>query len=103
MPQLIVIDGGKGQLGAAVQSLRKLNLMGKVVYDANWEESANQKKVKSWAYIAQLNPPGDCMRVTFAHEQIAGGDTRLKLNFEFTFDGVPKPALPPEALDTYGF
>ncbi len=30
MPQLIVIDGGKGQLGAAVNSLRKLNLMGKV-------------------------------------------------------------------------
>ncbi len=30
MPQLIVIDGGKGQLGAAVDSLRKLNLMGKV-------------------------------------------------------------------------
>lgn len=30
LPQLIVIDGGKGQLGAAVNSLRKLNLMGKV-------------------------------------------------------------------------
>ena len=30
MPQLIVIDGGKGQLGAAVNSLRKLGLMGKV-------------------------------------------------------------------------
>lgn len=30
IPQLIVIDGGKGQLGAAVNSLRKLNLMGKV-------------------------------------------------------------------------
>ncbi|HOZ86306.1 MAG TPA: excinuclease ABC subunit UvrC [Bacteroidia bacterium] len=30
MPQLIVIDGGKGQLSAAVNSLRKLNLMGKV-------------------------------------------------------------------------
>lgn len=30
MPQLIVIDGGKGQLGAAVESLRKLNLMGRV-------------------------------------------------------------------------
>ena len=29
-PDLIVIDGGKGQLGAAVNSLRKLNLMGKV-------------------------------------------------------------------------
>jgi excinuclease ABC subunit C len=30
MPQLIVIDGGKGQLGAAMESLRKLNLVGKV-------------------------------------------------------------------------
>lgn len=30
LPQLIVIDGGKGQLGAAVESLRELNLMGKV-------------------------------------------------------------------------
>jgi excinuclease ABC subunit C len=30
MPQLIVIDGGKGQLGAAVESLKKLGLMGKV-------------------------------------------------------------------------
>jgi len=30
LPQLIVIDGGKGQLSAAVNSLRKLNLMGKV-------------------------------------------------------------------------
>lgn len=30
MPQLIVIDGGKGQLGAAVNSLSKLGLMGKV-------------------------------------------------------------------------
>lgn len=30
MPQLIVIDGGKGQLGAAMNSLRKLKLVGKV-------------------------------------------------------------------------
>lgn len=30
MPQLIVIDGGKGQLGAALNSLSKLNLVGKV-------------------------------------------------------------------------
>jgi excinuclease ABC subunit C len=30
IPQLIVIDGGKGQLSAAIESLRKLNLMGKV-------------------------------------------------------------------------
>lgn len=30
MPQLIVIDGGKGQLSAAITSLNKLGLMGKV-------------------------------------------------------------------------
>ena len=30
MPQLIVIDGGKGQLGAAINSLEKLGLRGKV-------------------------------------------------------------------------
>lgn len=30
MPQLIVIDGGKGQLGAAMNSLEKLGLVGKV-------------------------------------------------------------------------
>ena len=30
MPQLIVIDGGKGQLSAAINSLEKLGLMGKV-------------------------------------------------------------------------
>jgi excinuclease ABC subunit C len=30
MPQLIVIDGGKGQLGAAVNALTRLDLMGRV-------------------------------------------------------------------------
>lgn len=30
LPQLIVIDGGKGQLGAALKSLEKLNLRGKI-------------------------------------------------------------------------
>ena len=30
LPQLIVIDGGKGQLGAAMSSLEKLNLSGKI-------------------------------------------------------------------------
>ena len=30
LPQLIVIDGGKGQLSSAVKSLSKLNLRGKI-------------------------------------------------------------------------
>jgi excinuclease ABC subunit C len=30
VPQLIIVDGGKGQLNAAITSLQKLNLMGKI-------------------------------------------------------------------------
>jgi excinuclease ABC subunit C len=30
LPQLIVVDGGKGQLSSAVNSLKKLNLYGKI-------------------------------------------------------------------------
>jgi LPS-assembly protein len=80
-----------------------LNLMGKFVYDANWSASTTKDKIKSWAYVAQFKPPGDCMLITFIHDQVTGGDTNLKLNFEFTFDGKPKPPIPPEALESYGF
>ena len=30
LPQLVIIDGGKGQLGAAMESIRKLDLTGKM-------------------------------------------------------------------------
>ncbi|XGC79422.1 LPS-assembly protein LptD [Bdellovibrio bacteriovorus] len=81
---------------------RYVNLMGKFVYDANWNQSKGDQ-VKSWAYIAQFKPTGDCMFITFIHDKVSGGDTNLKLNFEFTFDGVQKAPLPPETLDLYGF
>lgn len=80
-----------------------LNLMGKFVYDANWTPANSRDQIKSWAYVAQFKPPGDCMLITFIHDQVTGGDTNLKLNFEFTFDGKPKPPVPPEALESYGF
>lgn len=79
---------------------RYLNLMGRLVYDANL---ADQKRIKSWAYIAQFKPPGDCWLITFTHYQATGGDTNFRLNFEFNFDGAAKPPLPPEALDAYAF
>lgn len=80
-----------------------LNLMGKFVYDANWSASRSKDQIKSWAYVAQLKPPGECMLITFIHDQVTGGDTNFKLNFEFTFDGKQKPPVPPEALESYGF
>jgi LPS-assembly protein len=82
---------------------RYLNLMGRIVYDANWQNSDNKQKFKSWAYIAQFKPPGDCWLITFIHDQVTGGDTNIRLGFEFTFDGTPKPPLPPETLDSFGF
>ncbi|KHD87324.1 MAG: organic solvent tolerance protein [Bdellovibrio sp. ArHS] len=80
-----------------------LNLMGKFVYDANWADRSSGDQIKSWAYIAQFKPTGDCLFITFIHDQVTGGDTNFKLNFAFTFDGVPKAPLPPETLDSYGF
>ncbi|MNK07764.1 LPS-assembly protein LptD precursor [compost metagenome] len=81
---------------------RYVNLMGRLVFDANYSNES-QDRVKSWAYIAQFKPPGDCMMITFIQDQITGGDTNWKLNFEFNFDGIPKPPLPPETLDQFGF
>ncbi len=77
--------------------------MGRLVYDANWAESSKGEQVKSWAYIAQFKPPGDCWMITFIQDQVTGGDTNLRLNFEFNFDGTPKLPMPPEALDQFGF
>ncbi len=82
---------------------RYLNLMGRIVYDGNYANSDSHKTLKSWAYIAQFKPPGDCWLITFIQDQITGGDTTFKMSFEFTFDGIPKVPLPPEALDAFGF
>lgn len=80
-----------------------INLMGQIVYDSNWQASQFGKPVKSWAYIAQFKPPGDCWLITVIQDQVTGGETNTRLNFEFTFDGNPKPPLRPEALDQFGF
>src|SRR5690606_22751560 len=76
-----------------------INLMGRFVYDANWANQARgdawSDRIKSWAYIAQLKPPGECWAITFIHDQITGGDTNFKVSFEFNFDGQPKAPLSP--------
>lgn len=79
-----------------------LNLMGKITYDANLSNS-NRKRVKSWAYVAQIKPPGECWMINITQYLPTGGDTKTSVDFAFSFDGVPKPALPPETLDLYGF
>jgi LPS-assembly protein len=82
---------------------RYLNLLGQVVYDANWDNSVAKRKIKSWAYIAQIKPPGDCWSIYFIHDQVTGGDTNFRLNFEFIFDGQQKSGVTSNMLDSFGF
>jgi LPS-assembly protein len=80
-----------------------LNLMGKFVYDANWANVKSQEKIKAWALVAQLKPPGECWVINFTQYLPTGGDTRTFVSFDFSYDGVPKPPLPSSTLDLYGF
>ena len=80
-----------------------VNLMGQIVYDANWEASKQGKPIKSWAYIAQFKPPGDCWLIRLVQDQVTGGETNTRLNFEFAFDGKPAPPISPETLQQFGF
>lgn len=78
-----------------------INMMGKFVYNANWENTRD--KFKSWAYVLQLKPPGECWIINFTQYLPTDGDTKTFVSFDFSYDGVPKPPLPPETLDLYGF
>lgn len=83
-------------------SLSAMDLIGRIVYDANWEnsKSADRKAIKSWAYIAQFKPPGDCWYIRLEHSQIVGGDTNIRFSFEFSFDGKQAQPPAPGLLDT---
>ena len=76
-----------------------LNFVGQFVYDTNWKNSSSETQIKSWGYVAQFKPPGECWQINFTHGQKLGGDTRIDIGFEFNFDGIPKPAPPRSTLD----
>lgn len=75
---------------------RYLNLVGKVSYDAITKSS---QKIKSWGYIAQFKPPGDCWLINIINEQPTGGDPSIYFNFDFIFDGIQKTLLTPQDLE----
>ncbi len=78
-----------------------VNFVGQVVYDANWKNSSNEAQIKSWGYVAQLKPPGECWQVNITHGQQVGRDSRIDIGFEFNFDGTPKPAPTRSTLDQF--
>lgn len=81
-----------------------IDLMGKFVYDAvNSRESNFSKRIKSWAYVTRLKPPGNCWVITFTHVQVTGGDSVIGMNLGFSFDGAPISSLSPDTLDRFGF
>ncbi|MFZ4404848.1 MAG: LPS assembly protein LptD, partial [Pseudobdellovibrionaceae bacterium] len=88
---------------------RPVNFLGKVVYDnirpkKTPDESLTPiEKIKSWSYIAQIKPPGDCWVITFTQLQMIGGESTFKINLEFTWDGVKKASIASNALDVIGF
>jgi LPS-assembly protein len=78
-----------------------LSFAGQLVYDANWKNALKEAQIKSWGYVAQLKPPGECWQINFTHGQKVGGDTRIDVGFEYNFDGVPKPPPPRSTLDQF--
>ncbi|MFN8848013.1 MAG: LPS-assembly protein LptD [Bdellovibrionales bacterium] len=77
------------------------NFVGQFVYDNNYRNSEDKKQIKSWGYLAQLKPPGECWQINFTQDQQVGGDIRTLIGFEFSFDGVPRPAPPRSTLDQF--
>jgi LPS-assembly protein len=55
--------------------------------------------VKSYSYIAQVKPPGDCLALRFSFQQVTGGDNQINLNLLFSFDGKPPQGLSVENLN----
>ncbi len=82
-------------------STRALNFVGQFVFDNNFKNSSQGQQIKSWGYIAQLKPPGECWQINFTQDQQVGGDIRTLIGFEFSFDGVPKPAPARSTLDQF--
>ncbi len=78
-----------------------VNFVGQFVYDTNWRNSTSESQIKSWGYVVQLKPPGECWQINITHGQRVGADTRFYVGFEFNFDGVPKPAPPRSTLDQF--
>lgn len=91
---------------------RNLDFVGKMTFDALQKDSTEKvdfnrpgklsQRVKSYSYIAQLKPPGDCLALRFVFEQVTGGDTNIGLQLQFSFDGKSPNPLSNADLDKIG-
>jgi excinuclease ABC subunit C len=91
LPQLIVIDGGKGQLNAAVKSLQDLDLMGtitiigiakrleEIFFPGDPIPLYINKKSESLKLIQHLRNEAHRFAITFHRDQRSSGFTRTEL------------------------
>lgn len=80
-----------------------LNLVNRFVFDGNPPKAKQNKALKSWAYIAQIKPPGECWSIRLINYLPVDGDTRFSLDFQFPFDGKPIPITPATEIDKLTF
>ncbi len=72
-------------------STKYVNAVGQIVMDRySGREITN--RMKSWGVTSQIKPPGECWVIGFTTVQPIDRDPTYKVEFEFIFDGVPKPS-----------
>jgi LPS-assembly protein len=88
-----------------------LDFVGKITYDGATPEETDRfndrlshlaDRVRSYSYIAQVRPPGDCLALRFVFEQVAGGENSFYMTMHFSFDGKSPPPLTIQDLDSIG-
>lgn len=99
LPQLIIIDGGKGQLSSAVKSLKKLNILDKLTvigiakrleelyYPGDQYPISLDKKSESLKLIQQLRDEAHRFGITFHRKKRDKGTLNTELEL---IDGIGK-------------
>ena len=85
-----------------------MNFVGKITFDGaktdvhnDFFQGANDR-IRSYSYIAQFKPPGDCLALRFIFEQVTGGGNSTSLALDFSFDGKGPVPLASRDLDEIG-
>lgn len=85
------------------KNMSYLELLGKIIYDANPNIDKESSRLKSFGYGAQFRLPGNCWYFTLTQYRVTGGDNQINFNFDFIWDGQKKPTLPESLLNDFGF
>lgn len=80
-----------------------VNLINRFIIDGNPPPTKQDKKLKSWAYIAQIKPPGECWSIRIMNYLPVDGEAKINFDFQFPFDGKRIPNTPAKEIETLSF